>query len=161
MLLHESSQEPLEETDMQIRPQSWVYLAAFAISSAGCTTLSTTSSDPRTARLPTGVTLLDSNRDQCAGSIAIDATSFAGARRSDLVLQRGENATFELDTDVDDNDDLEVEWTCVGTGTAERESTDCPDDTSYVRITRESTGNDFLLECYGDRDRDVRDSRSR
>jgi hypothetical protein len=154
MLLEECSQEPLEETAMQIRPQSWVYLAGIAILSAGCTSLSTTTgSDPRTARLPTGVTLLDSNRGQCAGSVSIDATSFAPARRSDLVLQRGENATFELDVDADD-DDPEVAWTCVGTAAAERESTECPDYTSYVRITRESTGDNFLLECYGDRDRD-------
>jgi hypothetical protein len=138
---------------MEVRPQSSVYLAAFVIFGAGCTSLSTTTGgDPRTARLPTGVTLLDSNRAQCAGSVSIDATSFATARRSDLVLQRGENATFELDTDVDD--DPEVEWTCVGTAAAERESTECPDYTSYVRITRESTGDNFLLECYGDRDRD-------
>ena len=135
---------------MQIRPQSWVYLAAFAILSTGCTTLATTQ-DPRTARLPTGVTLLESNRDQCAGAVSIDAESFASARRSDLVLQRGENATFALETDVE-NDDPEVEWTCVGTAAAERESTECPDETSHVRITRESTSGSFLLECYGDRD---------
>jgi hypothetical protein len=137
---------------MQIRPQSWVYLAAFAILSAGCATTGTTGSDPRSARLPTGVTLLESDRSTCAGAVSIDADSFASARRSDLVLQRGENATFALETDVD-NDDPEVQWACVGTNSAERETTECPDDTSHVRITRESTSGSFVLECYGDRDR--------
>lgn len=134
---------------MQIRPQSWVYLAAFAVLGTGCTSLSTTS-DPRNARLPTGVTLLESDRGQCAGAVAIDESSLGNAQRSDLVLQRGQNATFRVD--ASDQDDLEVEWTCVGAADADRDSVDCPDDTSHVRVTRDATGNAFLLECYGDRD---------
>ena len=136
---------------MQIRPQSWGFLAACAIFGTGCTGLSTTSDDPRTARLPTGVTLLESDRNQCAGAVAIDETSIASARRADLVIQRGQNATFRID--ADDEDEVDIEWTCVGSSDTDRDSVECPDDTSHVRITRESTGNAFLLECYGDRDR--------
>jgi hypothetical protein len=136
---------------MQLRPQSWIYLAAFAVLAAGCATTTATDEDARAARLPTGVTLLDSDRNECAGSVAIDETSIASARRADLVIQRGQNAVFEID--VDDNEDVEIEWTCVGAADTDRETVECPDETSHVRITRASTGNEFLLECYGDRDR--------
>ena len=46
-----------------------------------------------------------------------------------------------------------MDWTCVGAADADRETIECPDDTSHVRITRGSTGDEFLLECYGDGDR--------
>ena len=139
---------------MQLRPQSWIYLATFAVLAAGCATTTTSDEDARSARLPTGVTLLESDRNECAGSVAIDESSIASARRADLVIQRGQNAVFEID--ADDNDDVEIDWTCVGTADTDRETSECPDDTSHVRITRASTGDEFLLECYGDRDRDRR-----
>jgi hypothetical protein len=133
---------------MQTRPQVWLFLAAAAVLATGCVSPSrTTDEDARAARLPTGVTLLDSNREVCAGPVAIDDRVIAGARE-DLVVQRGENATFQIDTDDDEN--VEIRWTCVGDVTAEREAVRCPDETSHVRVTR-ATGNDFLLECYGDR----------
>ena len=137
---------------MQTRPQGLVFLAAFAAFGTGCATVSTTNDDAQTARLPTGVTLLESNRERCEGSVAIDETSIVNARRSDLVISRGQNAVFAVDENADD--DVEVEWTCVGAADADRETVECPDDTSHVRITRGSTGDEFLLECYGDRDRD-------
>jgi hypothetical protein len=133
---------------MQFRPQSWVYLAACAVLGAGCATTTTTDEDARSARLPTGVTLLDSDRNECEGAVAIDERSISNARRSDLVIQAGQNATFEVDAD----DDVEIDWTCVGAADADQETADCPDQTSHVRITRASTGDEFLLECYGDRD---------
>jgi hypothetical protein len=135
---------------MQTRPQSLVSIAAFVVFSTGCATVSPNNDDARTARLPTGVTLLESNREQCAGSVAIDETSIESAQRSDLVISRGQNAVFAVDEDADD--DVEVEWTCVGAVDADRETIECPDDTSHVRVTRGSTGDEFLLECYGDRD---------
>ena len=136
---------------METRPQRVLFLAAFAVLSAGCAlTSSTTTDDDRTARLPTGVTLLESDRNECDGSVALDESLLANARRADLVVQRGANATFEIDADGDD--DVEIEWTCVGAADADSESVECPDSTSYVRITRASTGDEFLLECYGDRD---------
>jgi hypothetical protein len=142
---------------MQIRPQSWIYVAALAVFGTGCTSLSTTGDDARAARLPTGVTLLESDRNQCAGAVTIDDSSLASARRSDLVIQRGQNAVFEVDADA--NDDVEIEWTCVGEADTDRGSAECPDETSHVRITRDSTGNNFLLECYGDEDDRRRASR--
>lgn len=134
---------------MHIRPQSLALLVACTVLAAGCATTAT-DGDARTARLPTGVTLLDSDRNECEGAVAIDERSIANARRSDLVIQPGQNATFEVD--ADDNDDVEIDWTCVGVANADQETADCPDQTSHVRITRATTGDEFLLECYGDRD---------
>jgi hypothetical protein len=134
---------------MQFRPQ-WVYLTACAVLGTGCAMTTTTDEDARSARLPTGVTLLDSDRNECEGAVAIDERSIGNARRSDLVIQRGQNATFEVD--ADDDDDVEIDWTCVGAANADQETADCPDQTSHIRITRASTGDEFLLECYGDRD---------
>jgi hypothetical protein len=133
---------------MQTRPQSWLYLTAFATLSAGCAFTTTTDDDARTARLPTGVTLLESDREECEGAVAIDERAIASSRREDLVIQVGQNATFEVD--VDDDDDVEIEWTCVGTAAANTNTLECPEQTSHVRITRATTGDEFLLECYGD-----------
>ncbi len=134
---------------MQTRPQGWLYLSAFAVLAAGCAT-TTTTDDDRAARLPTGVTLLESDRSECEGSVAIDESVVASARRADLVIQRGANATFEIDADGDE--DVEVEWTCVGANDTERNSAECPEETSHVRITRAATGDELVLECYGDGD---------
>lgn len=137
---------------MQMRPQGWLYLTAFAVLGAGCAT-TTTGDDARTARLPTGVTLLESDRNECAGTVTIDEAAIAGSRAEDLVIQRGQNAIFEVDADADE--DVEIDWTCVGTAATDRNNAECPDETSHVRITREATGNEFLLECYGDGDGSV------
>jgi hypothetical protein len=100
--------------------------------------------------VPTGVTLLESDRNECEGAVAIDERAIASSRREDLVIQRGQNATFEVD--FDDDEDVEIDWTCVGAASAETNTAECPDDTSHVRITRATTGDEFLLECYGDVD---------
>lgn len=134
---------------MLTRPQGWLYLTTFAALAAGCATV-TTDDDARDARLPTGVTLLDSDRNDCAGTVAIDERSIGSSRNEDLVIQRGQNATFEVEADEDD--DVEIEWTCVGDADANRDSVQCPEETSHVRITRATTGSEFLFECYGDRD---------
>jgi hypothetical protein len=103
--------------------------------------------DAGTARLPTGVTLLESDRAECEGSVAIDEGVIDSARRADLVIQRGQNATFEIDADR--GEDVEIEWTCVGVADTERETLECPEDTSHLRVTRTS-GDEFVLECYGE-----------
>ena len=134
---------------MQTRPQGWVFMAAVAMLAAGCASISDNDEqDARSARLPTGVTLLDSSREECGGSVAIDDSVIKSSRREDLVIARGQNATFEVDADSDD--DVAIEWTCVGSAKTERERIECPEDTSWVRISR-ATGDDFLFECYGDR----------
>ena len=131
------------------RPQGWLCLAAVASLATGCAVTTDTDADARPVRLPTGVTLLDSDRNQCDGSVAIDERAVSNARRSDLVVQRGQSAIIEVD--ADDDDDLELGWTCVGSASAARNTAECPEDTSHVRITRDSTGDDFLIECYGNR----------
>jgi hypothetical protein len=134
---------------MQTRPQGWILLAASAVLGTGCA-MTTTTDDDRTARLPTGITLLESDRNECEGSVAINENVVANAGRADLVIQRGANATFEIDANADE--DVEIEWTCVGESDTERDSAECPEATSHVRVTRASTGDEFLLECYGDTD---------
>ncbi|HJR69731.1 MAG TPA: hypothetical protein VKA43_06805 [Gammaproteobacteria bacterium] len=133
---------------MKTRPQILVCL--FGMLSAGCVITATSGDDARNARLPIGVTLLDADRGLCAGAVAIDDDSIATAQTSDLVIQRGQNATFRVD--AYDDEDVDVDWTCVGSASAVDGSAECPDDTSHVRITRDLTGSEFLLECYGDRD---------
>jgi hypothetical protein len=134
---------------MQLRPQGWLYFAAFTVLGAGCVTTATDDNDGRSVRLPTGVTLLDSDRQECAGAVAIDESALGSTRRSDLVIERGQNATFEVDVDADE--DVEIEWTCVGAADTDRNAVECPDETSHVRITR-GADDDFVLECYGDSD---------
>ena len=72
------------------------------------------------------------------------------------MIQRGQNAVIEIDEDFADNDDVEIGWTCVGSADTDRNTAECPEETSHVRITRDATGDEFLLECYGDRDRTAR-----
>jgi len=112
---------------------------------AGCATTAL-DEDARYARLPTGVTLLESDRDECEGIVQVaERTSLGRARGDDVVLRQGQNATFEID--VEDED---VQWSCIGdSGTEDREAIDCPANTSHVRITREAEGDNFVLECYG------------
>lgn len=136
---------------MDKRLQSGFFLAAVATLVTGCALTTTTDDDGRAARLPTGVTLLESDRSECEGTVTIDERSIGNARRSDLVIQPGENATFEVD---DDQDDREIDWMCVGSSDTERDTVDCPDATSHVRVTRAATGDEFLFECFGVRDRD-------
>ena len=58
---------------------------------AGC---ATSSSEDSTARLPTGVKLLDSDRDTCDGVVHVNSRSVASSR--EVVVRPGQNAAFEL-----------------------------------------------------------------
>ena len=136
---------------MSLRSQILVGITGFGmLGTAGCVIAPTSGDDARNARLPIGVTLLDVDRGICAGTVAIDDGSIATAQRSDLVIQRGQNATFPVYED--DDYDVEVDWTCIGSTSAVERRTECPDDTSHVRVTRDLTGNELMVECYGDRD---------
>ena len=95
------------------------------------------------ARLPTGVTLLESDQERCAGDVQIEESSSG----TGLVLQRGQNATFRVR--VDDDEEADVEWTCIGQASSDSEEIDCPTSTSHLRVTRAGSGDDLLLECYG------------
>ena len=103
------------------------------------------SESARNARLPIGVTLLDSDQEQCAGAVQLEESISDRELRTGLVLERGENATFAIEGD----DEEEIEWTCVGESSSDSEAVDCPDETSHVRVTRAGTGDELLLECYG------------
>ncbi|HET7132146.1 MAG TPA: hypothetical protein VFJ95_07855 [Gammaproteobacteria bacterium] len=102
---------------------------------AGCAATSTNDSG---ARLPTGVTLLRSEKDSCTGVVHVDK----GARNDEIVVKSGQNASFRVDSD-------RVGWTCIGESKAQSDRLNCPDRTSYVRITRPANDDDFLVECYG------------
>jgi hypothetical protein len=105
--------------------------------------LATVGENAGAARLPTGVTLLGSNEEECAGIVQIDERSRSGSSRRPLIaVHAGENATFRLDAPT-------VQWTCVIETSARGDTLECPRGSSHVRITRSSAQEDFLFECYG------------
>ena len=114
---------------------------------AGCTTLSSSvGPSAMNARLPTGVTLLDSDQNECGGIVQVEDES--RSPDAELVIRRGQNATF----DFDDEEEDDIEWSCIGeSARSDSDEIDCPTGTSHVRITRPSEGEEFLLECYGRR----------
>jgi hypothetical protein len=117
-------------------------LASVMLLMSGCA-VSRSGSEVDDALLPTGLTLLESERAECRGVIEIDDGSIRGRSSSGLVVRQGQNAVFEI------GDDEEVEWTCIGQSSSERDTVDCPRATSHVRITRGATGDGFVVECYG------------
>jgi hypothetical protein len=125
------------------------YTMLFAVlgAGAGCASLDSDGSDSRYARLPTGVTLLDTDTARCAGAVQVREEQGGRTRESEVLLKPGENATF--DVDVRDGDGLR--WSCIGDTRSESSDVDCPRDTSHVRITRRAEGSDLTLECYGRR----------
>jgi len=127
----------------------WLYLSVGIALASGCTLMAESGDDADSASLPTGVTLLESDRNECAGAVAIDEDSIAGRRGENPLVQPGQNAVFDID--VPENDAVEIAWICVGVADADEETVECPDQTSHIRITRALTEDDFLLECYGDR----------
>jgi hypothetical protein len=112
-------------------------LCAFVAVLAGCATTGPT--DETGARLPDGVTLLESAQDRCTGIVHVNG----GPRSSgEIVLRPGENASFRVS-------DERIEWVCIGEDSTNDDDLNCPDDTSHVRITRPAAGEQFLVECYG------------
>lgn len=111
---------------------------------AGCASTSGLGERAGGTRLPTGVTLLRSDQEQCSGVVQVyDEKGSNRKERPELVVRRGENATFVV------KDEDELEWTCVGESSTDSEDVNCPNDTSHVRVTRAATGGDLLFECYG------------
>lgn len=113
-----------------------IFISGLVAVLAGCA--ATGPSDRTGARLPEGVTLLESEQDSCEGSLHV-ADGVRGSR--DIVLRPGQNASFRVARE-------RVAWTCVGESSTS-DAVNCPRDTSHVRITRPAAGDDFLLECYG------------
>jgi hypothetical protein len=114
---------------------------------AGCATSGTNVANSRYARLPTGVTLLDTDSGRCSGSVQVREEQGGRIHDEELVLRPGENATFNVD--IRDGDRLE--WICIGGTRSATNRVDCPDATSHVRISRRAEGADLTLECYGRR----------
>lgn len=116
---------------------------------AGCaTTTPGLGDDAGNAILPSGVTLLDSDEDECDGTLQVSEEGIDGegeGLEDEFFVQAGENATFELD-----GADEEIDWACVDEdGDSDEESMECPDGASHVRITRATSGGELLIECYG------------
>ena len=124
-------------------------LALWVALIAGCATTSQGLGDEAgNATLPSGVALLDSDEDDCDGTLQVSEAGIDGegdGLGDAFLVDAGENATFELD-----GDDEEIEWACVGTdGDSDEESMECPDGATHVRITRATSGGELLVECYG------------
>lgn len=99
--------------------------------------------------LPSGLTLLDSDESECDGTVQVGDEMIEDdgeGLQSELFVEPGENATFELEEGYD-----EIEWACVGGDSSESEvdSMRCPSGATHVRITRATAGGDLLFECYG------------
>lgn len=96
--------------------------------------------------LPSGLTLLDSDEGSCEGTVQVadEMVDGDGGLDSELYVEPGENATFELSERYD-----ELEWACVDSGSPDVDTMRCPRGTAYVRITRASIGDELLFECYG------------
>ena len=135
---------------MQNRPQGWLYLTAFAALGAGCA-VTTTTERTRAARLPTGMTLLESDRSRMR-RVGDDRRKPRSRARdaADLVIQRGQNATFEMDADADE--DVEIGWTCVGSPKRSATPPSVPTKRRTCASHAPRRVNEFLLECYGDTD---------
>jgi hypothetical protein len=85
--------------------------------------------------LPTGVTMLGSDAGYCDGPIEIDADP-------DVTVDEGESITLAVDDD-------EIDWQCLAGSPQAGGELECPDGTSYVRITRQEDEEEFTLECFG------------
>ena len=126
---------------------TWLVAALLTVC-AGCASLgSGPSESARYARLPTGLTLLDSDNGRCEGTVQVrEEESSRGD--DEVVLKPGENATFEVDDEED-----EIEWSCIGGERSVSERVDCPEATSHIRILRTADRGDITTECYGRRNR--------
>jgi len=133
---------------------SLTLIVAALVVLGGCETSGhNATANARYAKLPTGVTLLNTDTGRCSGSVQVREEQSGHVHEQQLVLAPGENATFPVD--VRDGDRLS--WACVGdtrsgdTRSVSTNRVDCPDATSHVRISRRAEGSDLTLECFGRR----------
>ncbi len=136
------------------KPVSLTLLVAALVVIGGCASSGhNATANARYAKLPTGVTLLNTDTGRCSGSVQVREEQSGHVHEQQLVLAPGENATFPVA--VGDGDRLS--WSCVGdTRSGDSRSVtsnrvDCPDSTSHVRISRRAEGSDLTLECFGHR----------
>ena len=123
-----------------------IVIAVFGVL-AGCATGSSGGQSSLYSRLPTGITLLDTDTGRCTGSVQVREEQDGRTHDQELLLKPGENATFAVNVAKGD----ELEWSCIGDARSVNAEVDCPDETSHVRISRRADGADLALECYGHR----------
>lgn len=115
---------------------------------AGCATTAPGLGDQaNSTSLPSGLRLLDSDEGDCDGAVQIGEEAVEGhgdGLQGSFVVKPGQNATFEFEDGYH-----EIDWACVGGSSSDARRTDCPSDTSHVRITRANSGGDLIFECYG------------
>lgn len=113
---------------------------------AGCaTTTSGLGERAGTTSLPSGLTLLDSDKGECNGTVQVGGESIEGdGLKAEFFVEPGQNATFELERGYDD-----IAWACVDGASPKVDELRCPRGATHVRITRASTGGELLFECYG------------
>src|SRR6478735_8912802 len=97
-------------TMIMSKPVSLTLVVAALVVVGGCATTNTTAANARYAKLPTGVTLLNTDTGRCSGSVQVREEQSGKVHEQQLVLAPGENATFPVD--VRDGDRLS--WSCVG-----------------------------------------------
>jgi hypothetical protein len=108
-----------------------LFVAVLPPLAAGCVVVD----ESREDELPTGVTLLETEQGACSGALEFEGDS-------DVIFEVGEGGTFRVEDD-------DIEWRCLSDSSRSSGETECPDDTSYVRITRDEDDAEFTLECYG------------
>jgi hypothetical protein len=137
----------MEEVDMQ-KLLSGCCGLLISLSLAGCVmTTPGLGDEAGNTTLPSGLTLLDSDESECEGTVQVGDELIEDDSEgldSELFVEPGENATFELEDDSD-----EIEWACVGEDSSDADTMRCPQGSSYVRITRATAGDELLFECYG------------
>lgn len=139
---------PCKEIHVQKLLASGGLALSVALIAACMTTSPGLGDDAGNAALPTGISLLGSDEDDCGGALLVseDGIDGEGDGPGDAFeVDPGENATFRLD-----GEDEEVAWACVDAdGDSDEESMECPSGTTHVRVTRAASGGELLVECYG------------
>jgi len=85
--------------------------------------------------LPANARLIGSSEQVCSRSLQF------GADIPRIVVERGEVAAFAVT-------DRAIAWYCVIDGIPYADRTNCKRGTTFARVTRPSTGNTFLIECF-------------
>jgi predicted small secreted protein len=142
VLLRAAPSLPLKEFPMRHLLNLCIVLLPVSLLAACANTASGLGEDVGTARLPTGLKLLDSEKGMCAGNVQVGQAAVGAALDERLFVKPGQNGTFE----IRDND---LRWACVTGQSPDVETLRCPSATKYVRVTRPGQGNDLLFECYG------------
>lgn len=85
--------------------------------------------------LPANLRLAGSSEETCARSLQF------GADSPRVIVQPGETASFPVKAP-------EVTWFCFVEGVPRGKTTSCKQGTTFVRVTRPTSGNHFLIECF-------------